>query len=200
MVSYISFLTSITLVVIASVKLPNGNQVLVTHIGTVKISISLILDNVLCVLSFSFNFLSVPQLTKLHYCYLFFIKNFYIIQDLSSWRMIGLGKLKHGLYYLLQNSNKFASTSFVDYSNKSDSDSCNFSFIVSSPTSFGIWHYRLGHMSSVRESLLQKYIPYIQVSSYTNCEICLLAKNYHLSFPLKQNNSTYPFQIIYYDI
>jgi hypothetical protein len=44
------------------VKLPNGQFVEVTHIGTVKISESFILTNVLCVPSFSFNLISVSKL------------------------------------------------------------------------------------------------------------------------------------------
>ena len=45
------------------VELPNGESAHVTHISIVKLSNSLILDHVLCVPSFSFNLLSVSQLT-----------------------------------------------------------------------------------------------------------------------------------------
>ena len=46
------------------VQLPNGELAQVTHIGTVVLSSSLILKNVLCVPSFSFNLLSISSLTQ----------------------------------------------------------------------------------------------------------------------------------------
>jgi len=63
MVCSISFLTTITAIISKSVKLPNGQFASVTHVGTVKISASLTLTNVLCVPSFSFNHISVSKLT-----------------------------------------------------------------------------------------------------------------------------------------
>ena len=41
------------------VALPNGETAMVTHIGSITLSSNLILHNVLCVPSFSFNLLSV---------------------------------------------------------------------------------------------------------------------------------------------
>ena len=46
------------------VALPNGETAMVTYIGSITLSSTLILHNVLCVPSFSFNLLSVSQLTK----------------------------------------------------------------------------------------------------------------------------------------
>lgn len=45
------------------VSLPNGETIVVTHVGTIKLSSHITLTNVLCVPSFSFNFLSVSALT-----------------------------------------------------------------------------------------------------------------------------------------
>ena len=53
MVLSISLLTKITSVAHIPVKLPNGESVLVTHIGQVQLSSNLVLDDVLCVPSFS---------------------------------------------------------------------------------------------------------------------------------------------------
>ena len=63
MVHSIHLLSSITFLVHISVKLPNGDIVQVTHIGTVKLSTTLTLDNVLCVPTFSFNLISISKLT-----------------------------------------------------------------------------------------------------------------------------------------
>ena len=58
MIHSISLLTRITSVAHILVKLPNGESVLVTHIGQVQLSTDLVLDNVSCV-PHSFNLLSI---------------------------------------------------------------------------------------------------------------------------------------------
>ena len=65
--------------VICMVELLNGETALVTHIGSICHSETLILTNVLCVPSFSFNLLSVSQLTKKMHCCLIFVSTFYFI-------------------------------------------------------------------------------------------------------------------------
>ena len=72
MVHSVSQHTSITSIVQSCIYLPNGEEALVTHIGTMQISSTLILTGVLCVPSFSFNLISVSKLTKNLYCCLFF--------------------------------------------------------------------------------------------------------------------------------
>ena len=59
----VSLFQSYTTVSHYVVELPNGESAHVTHIGIVKFSNSLILEHVLCVHFFSFNLLSVSQLT-----------------------------------------------------------------------------------------------------------------------------------------
>lgn len=61
MVCSISLFTSITALVSHQVKLPNGHFAEVTHIGTIQLSEHLILTNVLCVPSFSFNLISASN-------------------------------------------------------------------------------------------------------------------------------------------
>jgi len=101
MVCSLSFLTTITLLVSKHVKLPNGNFAKVTHIGTVQISATLTLTNVLCVPSFSFNLISVSKLISVLQCCLIFIAEYCFIQQLLGWKMIGLGKERGGLYHLM---------------------------------------------------------------------------------------------------
>ena len=68
----VDLLTSITATMQSLVQLPNGESAQVTHIGTVTLSSSLTLTNVLCVPSFSFNLLSVSTLTLSQpYCLVF---------------------------------------------------------------------------------------------------------------------------------
>ena len=64
MVHSITFFKTITSSVQISVRLPNGDMAKVTHIGTVQVSASLILENVLSIPSFSFNLVSISKLTQ----------------------------------------------------------------------------------------------------------------------------------------
>ena len=61
-VHYVHLLTDFT-AIDCVVELPNGETTMVTHIGSICLSKTLILTNVLCVPSFSFNLLSVSQST-----------------------------------------------------------------------------------------------------------------------------------------
>ena len=110
----ISLFQSYTIVSHYVVELPNGELAHVTHIGTVKLLASLILEHVLCVPSFSFNLLFVSQLTqKLPLC-LVFLSQFCFIQDLSCWITIGVGEVHNGLY-LLQKSTSGTTPSLSIY-------------------------------------------------------------------------------------
>ena len=59
MVHSIASFTSITATLNTFLNLPNGETALVTHIGTIRLLEKLVLSNVLCVPSFSFNLISV---------------------------------------------------------------------------------------------------------------------------------------------
>ena len=97
MVHSIHYYTSITSVVQISVRLPNGDMAKVTHIGTVRLTSILILENVPCIPSFSFNLVSISKLTQSPSCYCIFLSHYCFIQDLLPWKMIGLGKKQGGL-------------------------------------------------------------------------------------------------------
>ena len=78
-----SIFNSFTCVSNSYVYLPNGEKVLVTHIGTVHINDTLIFADVLCVPSFTFNLISVSKLNKSQCCCLIFLGSFCFIQDLA---------------------------------------------------------------------------------------------------------------------
>ena len=76
MVHSLHFFKSITSSVQISVRLPNGDMVKVTHIGTAQVSASLLLKNVLCIPSFSFNLISISKLTQNSSCCYIFLSNY----------------------------------------------------------------------------------------------------------------------------
>ena len=76
-----SLFTKITSSISSFVHFPNGEKVLVTHIGTVQLTSTLILEDVICVLAFTFNLISMSKLTKSFSCCLVFLSNYCFIQD-----------------------------------------------------------------------------------------------------------------------
>ena len=86
MVHSVTQFTSITSIVNTCVYLPNREQALVTHLGTMHISSTLVLTDVLCVPSFGFNRILVSKLTKILFYCLIFLGNCCFIQDLAQWR------------------------------------------------------------------------------------------------------------------
>jgi len=198
MINSISLFTSITTTISSKVKLLNGKFALVTHIGTVKISAHLTLTNVLCVPSFSFNFLSVSKLVQsFNFCFIFFA-NYCFIQNLTSWMTIGVGRKANGLYYLLDELAVPASNVFSSYF----SNSVHFpisAHVKSIATD--LWHYRMGHLSHSRLKLLHSNNPQIVCDLLdTPCTVCHLARQKRLSFPHSVSCSLSIFALIHCDI
>ena len=86
MVNSVSLFTTVISVSHLSVKLPNGQTAVVTHLGTIQITSTLTLTNVLCIPSFSFNLISVHKLTKTLSCCNIFLDTLCFIQDLQNWK------------------------------------------------------------------------------------------------------------------
>ena len=87
-VHFFKLFTKITSSISSFVQLPNGERVVVTHIGTIQVTTSLVLGNVLCVPAFTFNLISMSQLTKSLSCCFVFLSNLCFIQDLSCWKRL----------------------------------------------------------------------------------------------------------------
>jgi hypothetical protein len=184
MVSSIHHFTTITAVVSSHVKLPNDQFALVMHIGTVKFLNSLILTDVLCVPSLSFNLISASKLIKSIHCCLIFIHKFCFVQNLTSWETIGVGEEKDGLFYLVRSESVPLVSSAVSIKNVSND----------------IWHYCLGHLSSSWLSLLHNSVPDISINSKHVCTICPLAKQKRLPFPISNSITKSPFELVHCDI
>ena len=79
MVTTTHYFTIMQLVHNVTINLPNGQSVNVTHIGSIQLTASLLLTNVLCVPSFDFNLISVSKLTSfLQFC-IFFLSTYCFI-------------------------------------------------------------------------------------------------------------------------
>ncbi|KAJ0028116.1 hypothetical protein Pint_36078 [Pistacia integerrima] len=83
----------------SSVRLPNGHQSSVSHIGSYMIGPNQKLTNVLFVPDFKFNLISIAKLTRDLKCFVSFYPDFCIFQDLSSGGLWGgIGKARWPLF------------------------------------------------------------------------------------------------------
>ena len=198
-----NLLSSITATTQSVVELPNGETASVTHIGTIDLSSSLTLHNVLRVPSFTFNLLSVSTITKSHPCCLVFLSAFCFIQDLTCWRMIGVGQANDGLYLLQSGSTlQHSSSSLDDFlaSHNLSTVSNSFSATTSANTLPSLWHSRLRHPSNSRLQALSHVFHFLKNSYNNACNICPLAKQKCLPFPFNNNLSTFAFDLLHMDV
>ena len=190
MLHSVSYFTSITATLNTHVNLPNGEIALVTHIGIVRISESLVLYNVLYVPSFSFNLIFVSQLAKSILCCLIFFGNLCFIQDLALQSTIGLGKEINGLYLLQKGDSTSTSSCF--------SASISVSINKGQPH---IWHARLEHLSDAKLALMnENNLPLINSNEKFHCDICPLAKQKRLPLNTSSHISSEWFDLIHCDL
>ena len=170
------------------VRLPTGQQVIVTHFGTVKFTEFLHLEDVLYLPSFNFNLISISKLVSVLNCKLTFFPNSCLIQD-SSQRMIITVDVVEGLYKLripTANSVLKANNNFISIKSIL---SCNKEVI-------DIWHFRLGHPSYDRMQLLKQTYPMLTCDKTFVCHTCHRAKQRKLPFPISDSYASSPFSLI----
>lgn len=69
------------------------------------------------------------------------------------------------------------------------------------PLPFNVWHYKLGNSSYSRLSTLHSTCPFISIDNNSNsCDVCSLAKQKEISFPISQPKSVQSFELIHVDI
>jgi len=144
------------------INLPNGSIVIAHISGIFQLSFYLTIHDVLYVPNFKFNLLSISKLlTSSDYTLLF--SNFQCqIQEKKSLRMIGLSKLKHGLYHLETHTNSRHSSPQATFINN---------FSTPPVTNANLWHFRLGHLSGNRLNTLHAHFPFISKHVDENCDI-----------------------------
>ena len=137
-----------------------------------------VLHNVLCILLFYLNLISMSKLAFDSFYITIFLRQICVIQDLRLGKMIGTGTEKEGLYCL-------------NYSTKGTSN------VVHTNTD-KLWHQRLGHPSNKASSLFSFLANKTCISS--TWSICPLAKLTRQPFPLSTTRSASCFDLIHIDI
>ena len=155
-------------------QLPNtitiayGKQVIVHHIGTMKLDHGIILENVLYVPGFKFNLISTHKLCKDLNCQIIFTHDKCLIQGTTSPHSLVLGNLCSGLYV-------------VGDALVTDQQPLVANITQAHPEDAKLWHMRLGNLPFKKLHLL-----HVCFSSFvgcdTICQICHKAKQRRNSF------------------
>lgn len=199
MICSTSLFSSIQAEVSYSVALPNGNKVPVTHIGTMNISNTLILQDVLCVPNFSYNLISAKKIAQMFNCCLIFFSRYCYIQDLSVWRTIGMGEVREGLYHMKHEEvSPSALSDLLSKLNILPSPYVSAS-VTKNAQNFDIWHYRLGH-SSYSILRVDDDVHFSKSSNDIPCSICPLAKLRKLPFLVSAHRTEKCFELLHCDI
>ncbi|KAH7545427.1 hypothetical protein FEM48_Zijuj01G0092700 [Ziziphus jujuba var. spinosa] len=119
------------------VGLPNGESVVATQSGSVRLSDKITLKNVLYVPKLNCNLLSVSQLNDDLHCVVQFNSYICAIQDHTR-ELIGTGVRRDGLYYF----------------GGAEGDSVQHVFVHNAASTLELWHKRMGHPSEKVVKLL----------------------------------------------
>jgi len=161
------------------IHLPNGTTV-TAH-----------LHNVLYVSFFHFNLIFISKLVST-LCYsLTFVFDSCKIQEVNSLRVIGLAKLRKGLYYLADSK----------MSTHLQPNNVVINHTAATPiTTSNLWHFRLRHLSGNRLNILCQTYPFISRHVDEICDVCHLAKQRRLSYLPSLNKASKIFELIHLDI
>nr|GEW83058.1 uncharacterized mitochondrial protein AtMg00810-like [Tanacetum cinerariifolium] len=162
------------------VTLPNGQHTKVTKIGSIHINSAITLHDVLYIPAFSYNLLSVSKLsTHLTLSILFTPFSCYF-QD--HHKRIAHGSLYNGLYII-----------------KQEPTAQPYTIISITNNNVALWHSRLGHPSlKVLQQI--KSLSTSNTCTFHDCNICPLAKQNALPFPISESHSNALFDLIHVDI
>lgn len=171
-------------VVGVTVSLPNGVQEIISHIGTIHLSPTIVLHKVLHVPSFQFNLISINTLIKDAKCSAHFYPEYCLLQESIQGSMIGRGTLTCNLYVL----------------DTVDLPSVNLCGTLQ--VDGHLWHQRLGHPSLNKLQFIPGILSVSKSSSTSivQCPVCPLAKQKRLPFVSHNHLADKLFDIVHLDI
>ncbi|KAK0581116.1 hypothetical protein LWI29_010174 [Acer saccharum] len=128
------------------VLLPSGEKANIVAKGSLPLNYVCYLHDVLCLPTFKVDLMSVSRLTRGLNCSITFFPYWCVLQDLAMRRMIGLGKQRDKLYYLVA-----LTTEKSKITSPANRPACNLTI-----SSTDLWHKCLGHASPPRLSFIAK--------------------------------------------
>jgi hypothetical protein len=203
------------------IKVADGSFSAIAGKGSVVLSPSLTLKDVLHVPNLSCNLMSVSKLAQEKNCQTNFFRTHCVFQDLNSGKMIGSAKESGGLYYfdigsksqspskpinMIGSAKESGGLYYFDIGSESQSPSkpisINFEsfFALNNDDNVMLWHLRLGHPSF-------RYLKYLFPKLFHNkdlylfnCEACEFAKHHRSSFQIQPYKPSKPFSVIHSDV
>ncbi|XP_070036410.1 uncharacterized protein [Nicotiana tomentosiformis] len=157
------------------VGLPNSHRVLVFQSGCVTLLPNFILQNVLFVLCFNYNLLSVHKLCVQFRSILMFSSLGATLHAPSMKRPVVLGK--------------HTSTRFTNYVFSSSY----------APSNVALWHYRLGHLPLSNMKNISSILSFDLPLDIPHCDICAKARQTKLPFHSSSITSKHIFDLIHVD-
>ncbi|KAL2923456.1 Retrovirus-related Pol polyprotein from transposon RE1 [Bienertia sinuspersici] len=172
-----------------TITIPDGRKVTVKHKGTVKLTKDIIRLDVLHVLDFHYNLVSVHKLCSDLKCTISFTYNQCFVQDkFQTGLSMLLGNLEAGLYTIGDPISQSSSTAFSSYAT------------ASSLNEVKLWHLRLGHLPFNKLHFLFPNVSFGNKIHDNFCRICPRAKQTRKPFLPSTSYSTHPFSLIHVDL
>ena len=171
-----------------NICLPNGQSTVVHFKGSLKLTPSITLYDVLLIPDFKFNLISVSKLCQNLSCVIYFHSHNCIIQDPMKKRVLGIGTLHGNLYKLLLRS-ATSQHSILSVSCSSTSIPAN-----------QLWHDRMGHSPLHVIKTIDSISPHISVPKQFHCSVCHFAKQNRLVFPVSDSRASKAFELIHCDL
>nr|GEY91866.1 ribonuclease H-like domain-containing protein [Tanacetum cinerariifolium] len=162
----------------------NGTKAKIVKIRDLKLNDYITLLNVLVVLKYTVNLLSVHRLSKDSKLFVGFDENKCYIQDLKRNMIVGTGDMNGGLYLLDTTCKQFVSNLSIK------------SYVYKT-----LWHNRLGHPADQVLQLLKDELKFDHKNhSATPCDVCHKAKQTREPFPLSDHKSTQIGELVHLDV
>lgn len=167
-------------------QLPTSDSTVITQSGNSQLTEGDIVTNVLCVPTFKFNLLLVSKLTRYLNCCALFFPDFFLLKDLFTGKVKEIGDEVDELYVSRSQKQLRSAEKISLAATRGCEDS-------------EVWHKRLGHMSM---SVLKKISMFHNKGSFilSNCDVCPLARQVRLSFPVSHNRSDNCFDLVHMDV
>nr|KYP76671.1 Copia protein [Cajanus cajan] len=194
--SSLAYFTSYSLIKPIIVHLPNGQEVLATHLGLVKFSKTLFLYDVLYTPSFTFNLISISKLVSSLNCILTFSSTKCLIEDMNTKMMIGTIDVVASLYKLVVSPPSLVNTIFANHTSV-----CTIVIQLScNKLPIDLWHFRLGHISHDHMLLMKDSYPSLVSDKNFICNTCHNAKQRRLLFSKSDSHASQPLALLHVDI
>lgn len=175
-----------------SIKIPTGATSIITHIGDFTMKNGLQLKNVLFIPTFTHNLLSIHKLSKDNNCEVQFLVNECHILNSVTKKLIGMGHLSQGLYYISAESFAIIDKE-IGFCANNISDSK-----IEDSDSFVIWHNKLGHSPLSKIKLISS-LKHVKQGDKQVCVICPLAKMPKLPYQTSHSYNAKAFDLAHID-